>query len=305
MPKITSTNTSFASKRACVLNTMDGGKNKYMGIALDIAEKDDSVVIKTEPDIKFPKDQLLFHQADVDIAIFRKRNGEHVPKVVKSGDEKKYNVKVWLPAMMTVFSQLGENGSMGSKDYSGRVITDPKKAKFTLQMAAQVPEELEKYGDKFVENGESALKFVQDTVDQAMGVSFHDVDTLGVFSDRCDDDDEFKKGATHSVIKNSPNYGEIINLTRNLQGFQGEPQQPVFWRLAEDNSYERMYPKFIPRGTMLSVEMTFRAYQIPGQKYGMCGDLGKHILIVHMPTAEKPAKEERTTVPFDIPYIPF
>ena len=292
MTKITSINTSFASKRAQVLKQCNANKSTYSGTDLNTTPSKD----EDAPQEEFPDTCKTFQQEDLDVGIFKKRSGELLPKVIRKNDGKQRNVTVWLPPMKVKYSDLGKNGNLG------KFTEDPSKAKFSVTLLPGGPNDEE----TFINQGEEAIHFVRKWSNKCMGAAFHHEDTWKSLSSKHDDDVSFVKGAQHSVLKTIEDDDgeiEVLSLNRRLEGWSGEPNRPVFWKLKEDNTYEQVDPKFIKRGTILSVQMSFRSYKIPGGRYGMAGDLGKHILIVYIPPAQEMPK--RQTAPFNIPYIPF
>jgi len=186
---------------------------------------------------------------------------------------------------------LGPNGNL---KYSKEV----SKAKFTVSLEASAPKELKHLQEKFETDATKALKFVDAICNRSMTVAFRDESIWSSLTSKYDSDTNFVESAKHSVLKTDDDNIPFLNLTRRLEGWRGEPNRPTFWRLKEDNSYETIDPKYIPKGSMLSVQVSFRAYKIPGGMYGMAGDLGEHILVVH-----KPTKIEKKDTLFNIPYI--
>lgn len=288
MPKVSSINTSFASKRAHVLKQCNANKPEYSGTDLNTTAAKDEV-----PKEDFPDSCKTFEQEDFDVGIFKKRTGELLPKVIRKNDAKQRNLTFWLPPMKVKYSDLGKNGNLG------KFTEDPSKAKFSVTLMPGGPND----EDNFVKHGEKALGFVREWSDKCMGTAFHHEETWKSLTCKHEDDVSFVKGAQHSVLKNIDDELQVIQLTRRLEGWYGEPNRPVFWRLKEDNTYEQIDPKYIKKGTILSVQMSFRSYKIPGGRYGMAGDLGKHILVVYIPpNGQNTAKQ---TTPFNVPYIPF
>ncbi len=295
MPKHT-LNTSFASKRAQVLkrcNTVSD--SSYVGTSLNTSEtgSDDTPSPVKET---FPSKCQPFDHVELDVQIYKTKRGERIPKITRENDAKKVNVTFWINGTVR-YSDLGENGNLG------KFTEDVAKAKFSVTLEAKAPEGLGQVGENIAEKTEKTIEFVKEWSDKAMGAAFHDEETWKLQSRNHDDDISFISGAQHSVVK-TQSYDdvevEVLQLTRRLEGWYGEPNRPVFWNLKEDGEYEQVHPKYIKRGTVLSVQMTFRAYQIPGGRYGMAGDLGKHIIVVH-----NPSKKEKQTAPCGVPYIPF
>lgn len=288
MVKVTLKNTSFASKRAQVLQECNAKKKIYSGTELNT-----TAVVEEGPKEEFPESCKTFKQEELDVGIFKKRGGELLPKVMRKNDSKKRNVTFWLPPMKVKYSDLGKNGNLG------KFTEDPSKAKFTVTLVPGGPKDEE----AFVKQGEEALEFVSEWANKCMGAAYHDEDTWKALSSKHEDDTSFINGAQHSVLKTLDDDQEVIQLNRRLEGWSGEPNRPVFWRLKEDNTYEQIDPKYIKKDSILSVQMSFRAYKIPGGRYGMAGDLGKHILVVYSPPDNQKPKIQAT--PFNVPYIPF
>jgi hypothetical protein len=277
---------SFASKRAQILNECKKTKKDYTGANLKVEQTE-------EREEEFPTDVERFDQVDVDFAIYKKRNGECVPRVIREGDTKKKNLTFWLPPMKVKWSNLGPNGNLG------KYVKDPAKAKFTVSLEVSPPTELKTHREKFEADAVKAMNLVLQICDKSMALAHRDEDTWKNLTENYDDTLSFINDAKHSVLKRDGDDVLFLNLTRRLEGWRGEPNRPTFWRLKEDNSYETIDPKFIPKGSMLSVQVSFRAYKIPSSgMYGMAGDLGEHILVVH-----KPSKKEKKDTLFDIPYI--
>tara|TARA_B110000008_G_scaffold278484_1_gene322395 strand:+ start:159 stop:1022 length:864 start_codon:yes stop_codon:yes gene_type:complete len=278
---------SFASKRAQILNECKKTKKDYAGVTLKVEQTE-------EPEEDFPTDVERFDQVDIDFAIYKKKNGESVPRVIRMGDTKKKNLTFWLPPMQVKWANLGPLGNIKfSKEVS--------KAKFTVSLLADAPNELKDLKDKFEADAVKAMELVSQICDKSMSLAHRDEDTWKKLTENYDDSLSFINDARHSVLKRDGDDVPFLNLTRRLEGWRGEPNRPTFWRLKEDNTYETIDPKFIPKGSMLSVQVSFRAYKIPSSgMYGMAGDLGDHILVVH-----KPAKKEKKNTLFDIPYIAF
>ena len=297
--KVTIQNTSFASKRAQVLKRCQTTTGSYVGTGLNTSEKDSDSETQSPTKETFPLKCQPFDQVELDVQIFKKRGGELIPKITRVNDAKKVNVTFWVNGTVR-YSDLGENGNLG------KFTEDVKKAKFSVTLEANAPEELGDIAKTINKQTTDAIEFVKKWSNKAMGSAFHDEETWKSQSSKHEDDESFIAGAQHSVVKSQEDDDgevEVLQLTRRLEGWSGEPNRPVFWKMKEDGTYEQVYPKFIKRGAVLSVQMTFRAYQIPGGRYGMAGDLGKHIIVVHSPAAKK--KEEKSTAPFGIPYIPF
>ena len=280
---------SFASKRAHILNECKKSKNAYCGKSLTVQPTED-------PEEEFPTDVKRFDQVDFDVAIVKKKNGERIPRIINKGDTKNKTLSCWLPPMEVKYSDLGPNGNLGRYKYT----KDPQKARFTCSLLASAPPELNHLKEKFEADGEKALEFVESLCNKAMGIAYNDEDTWKNVKKDYEDVQSFIESAKHSVIKRDGDDILYLNLTRRLEGFRGEPNRPTLWRLKEDNSYETIDPKFIPKGSMLAVQIKFRAFKTPDGGYGMSGDIGDHILVVH-----KPAKKEEKSTLFDVPYIPF
>jgi hypothetical protein len=279
MPKTLKVN-SFASKRAQVLKECKN--NKYVGTKLMT-----ETPAPEEPTEFFPSECKAFYHLDIDVGIVKKRGGETLPKIHQKNDKRQKNVTFWLPPMQVKYSDLGKNGNLG------KFTQDPSKAKFSVTLLPGMNKDT-------VEKGEEAIKFVKEWCDSAMGAAFHDENTWPNLTKNHEDDTSFVQAAHHSLVKDVDDQ-EAISLNRRLEGWNGEPNQPVFWKMKKDGGYEQVHPKFIRHGTILMVQMSFRAFKIPGGRYGMAGDLGKHILVVKTPEKEKP----KNNTPFDIPYIPF
>lgn len=285
---------SFASKRAQIIKkAKSDDKGKYVGTKLDTTEKE-----PVKDEVEFPKVVKRSHELDdqLEVGIYsRKRKGVSFsdPKIILKGDGKKRNVTLWLPPMKVKYASLGENGNLG------RFTDDVNRARFTVQLESDVPEEMGEVRKSMEKAGDDAIDFIKKWSNQAMEIAFHDESTWTDKCKRYDDDQAFVKDAKHSVIKTDNEDIENISLTRRLEGWQGEPNRPYFWKLSEDNTYERIEPKYITSGSVLSVQMTFRAFNMP-DRHGMAGDLGQHIIVVYMPKRNKPK-----TNPLNIPYIPF
>lgn len=300
MTKVTVQNTSFASKRAQVLKRCQSTSgNSYTGTGLNISDKESDSEVQSPSTETFPSKCKEFGSEELDVQIYKKRGGELIPKITRENDTRMVNVTFWVTGTVR-FSDLGANGNLG------KFTEDVNKAKFSVTLQAKAPEELGQLGENIEKKTTEAIAFAKEWSDKAMGAAFHDEGTWKPQSKKHDDDTSFISGAQHSLVKmqeDDDGEVEVLQLTRRLEGWSGEPNRPVFWKMKEDGTYEQVHPKFIKRGAVLSVQMTFRAYQIPGGRYGMAGDLGKHIIIMHSPTTKK--KEEKPTAPFGIPYIPF
>lgn len=294
MSKRDLTTVSFASKRVQVLKRCKTDNTEYSGTKLNTAVTESPV-----PAEEFPENCKMYDSEDLDVAIYKKRSGEFLPKIIRRDDKRKTNVTMWLPPMRVVYSDLGQNGNLG------KFTEDPSKAKFMVTLEPGAPDSIKDLTEKYHELGDKAIEFVKGMCDKAMGTAYHDEDTWKNTCKKFDDDKAFIESAQHSVIKtieNDDGEKEVISLGRRLEGWSGEPNRPVFWRLTEDDRHEQVHPKFIRKGAILKCQMSFRSYQIPGGRYGVAGDLGKHILVVYSPPKEK--KVKRVTEP-DIPYIPF
>ena len=298
MTKTTMQNTSFASKRAQVLKRCNStAGSSYTGTSLNIS--DNGTETKTTVQETFPANCKEFCGVDLDVQIYTKRGGERIPKITRENDTKKGNVTFWVTGTVR-YSDLGENGNLG------KFTEDPTKARFSVTLQSKPNKELGTTGEIIANKTTEGIQFVKKWANKAMGVAFHDEETWKTASKKHNDDTSFISGAQHSVIKTQEDDDgevEVIQLTRRLEGWSGEPNRPVFWKVKEDGMYEQVDPKFIKKGAILSVQMSFRAYRIPGGMYGMAGDMGKHIIIVHSPVTKK--SEQKPTAPFGIPYIAF
>lgn len=295
MTKRDITTVSFASKRAQVLKKCKTENKEYSGTQLNTVATEQEV-----PAEEFPDKCKMYDAEELDIAIYRNKKKESLPKVIRKDDKRKTNVTMWLPPMKVVYSDLGKNGNLG------KFHQDPSKAKFMVTLEPGAPDSIKDLREKYQELGEKAIEFIKSTCDKAMGVAYHDEDTWKNVCKDYDDDKAFIEGAQHSVVKtidNDEGEREVISLGRRLEGWSGEPNRPVFWRLTKDDRHEQVHPKFIRKGAILKCQITFRTYKIPGGRYGVAGDLGKHILVVYSPKPDQ-KKPERTSTP-DVPYIPF
>lgn len=194
---------SFASKRAQIIKkAKSDDKGKYVGTKLDTTEKE-----PVKDEVEFPKVVKRSHELDdqLEVGIYsRKRKGVSFsdPKIILKGDGKKRNVTVWLPPMKVKYASLGENGNLG------RFTDDVNRARFTVQLESDVPEEMGEVRKSMEKAGDDAIDFIKKWSNQAMEIAFHDESTWTDKCKRYDDDQAFVK------MQNIPSLKRIMKILR-------------------------------------------------------------------------------------------
>ena len=288
---------SFENKREEALKRLKTHSASYKGTKLNIEKKSPDLGKEEFPNV--PE----FDQADIDVVINKNKRGDYNPKVVKKGDTREYNVTLTLPPMEVKWADLGENGNLGKFGNN-----DPSKAKFSVTLLPTIPDNLpasaEEHREAMLKRQQEAMEFVKKTCDTLMGAAYHDENTWKDVTKKFSDDKELMEGAQHSVIKtidDDDGEHEVLSLNRRLESFQGEPNRPTFW-INKGGNMEKIDVKYIPRGSLLMVQLVFRAYRVPGGRYGVSGDLGKHIVVVCRPEMKK---RKKPNLSVQIPYFEF
>jgi len=288
---------TFEQKREQVLKRLKTSPaEKPSGTKLELSPKvDDS------PKQLYPKINE-YDKTELDVSIYTKRGGrkEKVPKVHKKGDNKMYNVTLNLPPFRAHWSYLTGNGNHKRGTYGPEDIS---RARYTFTGYCGVPDAVKNVFPNLEKEQESALKWVGDMCDKAMAVAYHDEETWKDASSNYDDDTTFVENAKHSCIKMKTIDGvqvPTLCMTRRLEGFGGVDNTLIFWRIDEQGDYVKVDPKFITNGSLLSMQLVFRAFRTPGGDYGMAADIEKHVVVVYMEPREKKEKKQSS-----IPYVPF
>lgn len=288
---------TFQEKREQVLKRLKVSPEKPQGTQLELSPKVDDSPKQTYPKIN------EFDNVDLDVSIYTKRGGrkERVPKVHKKGDNKLYNVTVTLPPFRAHWSYLTGNGNHNKGTYGP---SDIKRARFTFTGYCGVPDAVKNVFPNLEKDQENALKWIEKMCDKCMGVAYHDEETWNDASSNYDDDETFIKMAKHSCLKMKNIDGTEVPalcMTRRLESFGGGDNSLVFWRINKDGKHEQIEPKFITNGSLLSMQLVFRAFRTPGGDYGMAADIEKHVVVVYMASKEKKEEVKQTKYPF----VPF
>ena len=289
---------SFELKREQVLKRLKTSPaEKPNGTKLELSPKvDDS------PKPTYPKTNE-FDSTELDVSIYTKRGGrkEKIPKVHKKGDNKMYNVTLTLPPFRSHWSYLTGNGNHKKGTYGPNDIS---KARFTFTGYGGVPDAVKNVFPNLEKDQQRALDWVQKMCDKSMAVAYHDEETWKDASAKHEDDTSFVDNAKHSCLKMKTIDGTEVPtlcMTRRLEGYGGVDNSMVFWRIDENGDYVKIDPKFITNGSLLSVQLIFRAFRTPGGDYGMAADLDKHVVVVYMEPREKKEEKKQSK----IPYVPF
>lgn len=245
----------------------------------------------------------------LEISMIKRRNGEFIPKVHRKDDARKRNMPFLLPTMAVKWQNLGKEGNLNKK--MGRyTVTDVNKARYTASLEPGCPAELEKLMPTLVEEQQQFMKALKTVCEGHMQLVFHHDDDSSW--DKTKDGKEledFVSDANYSCIKsvkdeNDDDY-EIISLARRLTDFQGNPNEPVFWKINPDGKFETIEPRYIPKGSLIQCTGTLRAYNVNSEMYGVSMDMGRDIIVVWMPPKKtKEEKEVKTTLP-SVPFISF
>tara|TARA_B100001057_G_scaffold239768_1_gene239998 strand:- start:976 stop:1854 length:879 start_codon:yes stop_codon:yes gene_type:complete len=287
---------SFEQKREQVLKRLKVSPEKPKGTKLELSPKQES-----------PKEKFSvvneYDKVNLDVTIYQKRGGakERIPKVHKKDDGKQYNVTVSLPPFRAHWSYLTGNGNHNKGPYGPK---DIKRARYTFTGYTGVPDAVKNVFPNLEQEQEKALKWIGDMCDKCMGVAYHDEETWKDATAKYDDDQSFIENAKHSCLKmKNINGSEVpaLCMTRRLEGFGGTDNSLVFWRINEEGEYVQIEPKYITNGSLLSMQLVFRAFRTPGGDYGMAADIEKHVVVVYMEKGQK--KEEVKTSAY--PYVPF
>ena len=97
--------------------------------------------------------------------------------------------------------------------------------------------------------------------------------------------DEFISSANSCIKKVKDKNGDlydIITLQRRWRDFQGNPNNPVFWKTNAEGDFEVIEPKFIPKGSFLQCTGSLRAFKV-ADKYGVAMDMGRDIIVIYIP----------------------
>lgn len=258
-------------------------------------------------DLDLPK-----NLADIqwDVSMIKRRNGEFTPKVHLKDDQRKKNMSFLFPKMQVKWQNLGKEGNL-NKTMGKYTVTDVNKARYTASLEPGCPEELSKLLPTLEEEQKEFMGVLKHVCDSHMEHAYHHDDTSW---NRTRDErelEEFVSSANYSCFKtvkdeNDDTY-EIVSIARRLTDFQGNPNNPVFWKVNAEGKFEVIEPKYIPKGSLIQCTGTLRAYNINKEMYGVSCDMGRDIIVVWMPPKDgkKTNTEEKKKSLPSVPFISF
>jgi hypothetical protein len=271
------------------------------------AEKWTSVDLTTSAKTASPKKNyelnmpVTLTDMDTQVSMKKRRNGESLPHVHLKTDGRMKNTPFLLPCLIKRYGQLTGEGNLG------KFSNLPNKCRYTVSLEPNmVPEWAnDEQKEAFVDQQREFYDKMLETCKEMMTAAFlQEADASWDVCKSGRELEDFVKDANFSCLKiakdkNDDKY-EVINLTRRLTDFQGNPNAPVFWKMNQDGEFDVIEPKYIAKGSFIQCSGTLRAYKVDANMYGVSMDLGRDIIVVSMPKKETPKKKvsNNPSVPF-------
>ena len=244
-----------------------------------------------------------FTDMDTEVSMWKRRNGETIPKLHLQGDGRMKKFLFSLPAMRVKWQQLGKEGNMNRR-IGKSVITDINKARITASLENGCPDDLASVFPDLVDQQENFQAHLLLKCKEHMESAFlQDEDPSWDRFKAGKEMEDFVEKANFSCIKpqtdeNGDEY-TVVNVTRRVVDFQGNPNECKFWKSNEKSEYEQIEPKYIRKGSLIRCMGSLRAYKTPNM-YGVSLDLERDIVVVWMPPLEDRSqqKTEEPAIPF-------
>lgn len=225
---------------------------------------------------------------DSDYITWNSRGTKNV-KLVKKG-ERKQGTFLLCPLMVRS-ADLGENGNFDD-------AKDLAKARYIVELEAGCPETLTKHFPDLEKTQTECMETVQKVVNGGLEYCFHEDE---LWENRNKEDlDEFMKDAHHSWDKEytfNRKKNKYLKLSKRLTSYDGGSNRPTFWKKNIHGTYDVLDVEDIPPGSLVSVQISIRYYNIEDSMYGASIDIGDNILVSYIP---KPSTHSD-----DLPFIDF
>ena len=273
-----------------------------------------SVSLQDDGHEVLPKQNLIRATApslvaiDTEVSMWKRRNGESIPKLHTKGDSRKKKVLFTLPTLVVKWQNLGKEGNLNRK-MGNHTVTDINKAKITVSLEKGCPEQLKTLFPNLLGEQEAFFNALNEKCREHMEVAFVQEDDRSWDAIKKGKEmDEFVNGANFSCIKkiqdeHDDSY-EIINMARRVLDFQGNPNECAFWKSNDKGEYEQIEPKYIRKGSLLRCMGSLRSYKVSAEMYGVSMDLERDIVVVWMPPEEQQKPQEKTVDPV-APFLNF
>ena len=267
----------------------------------------DSTVQETGATNEFVRSIAIpLHEMETEVSLWRKRNGQFIPKLHMKGDARKKKITFGLPPMVVKWQSLGKEGNFNKK-MGNNVITDINKARFTVSLTKGCPKALEAVFPTLVNQQNEFYNALVSKCREHMEIAYIQEDDSSWHTDG-KEMSEFVEGANFSCLKShTEEDGEkvtLVNLTRRVVDFQGDSNQCVFWKSNENGEFIQIEPKYIRKGSLLQCIGSLRSYNVNEDMYGVSMDLERDIVVVWMPPVEKEKSKQGPVQPV-IPFIKF
>lgn len=249
----------------------------------------------------------ILSEIETEVSMWKRRNGESIPKMHMKGDSRMKKVIFGLPTMVVKWQNLGKEGNLNKK-IGKYTVTDINKARITVTLEKGCPDELATVFPSLVGDQESFLEALRQLCKEHMEMAYlQEEDNSWDVCKGKKEMDEFVKDANFSCIKmvrdeNDDMY-EVISTARKVLDFQGNPNECVFWKSNANGEYEQIEPKYIRKGSLIKCMGSLRSYKMSADMYGVSMDLERDIVVVWMPPVEK--KVQRTTLEPATPFLSF
>lgn len=250
----------------------------------------------------------VLNAMETEVSLWKKRNGDMIPKLHMKGDARKKKIVFGLPSMIVKWQNLGKEGNL-NKRMGNNVITDINKARITVSLERGCPEELESVFPTLVGEQENFHEELTRKCKEHMEVAFvqeedHSWDGCKAGKEM----EDFVDGANYSCLKSFKDENEdtieLVSMTRRVLDFQGNPNECVFWKSNEKGEYVQIEPRYIRKGSLIRCMGSLRSYNVNESMYGVSLDLERDIVVVWMPPVEDKTPVEKTKAPV-IPFLNF
>ncbi len=250
----------------------------------------DSSIDVTLPDTKKPKMSYTYKnkyddvQYDIHTAV-KQKSGDKYPKIIYK-EKPRRAAPVFTLAPMTVFSSfVGRDGDLNirtkSKESARYVL------KLGVGMSKLAPASLHTYVT--TETQQTCLDWTRRLGKEALEYAFHDDE---IWPDLPKDDDEefIEKGnlAYMKRVIDDEKEHNVIVLQSRLDDYNGNSNEPRFWRKDKDGEYVQEKIDELTTGSIVIPRASFRLWggdfsKNPMKKdfkWGVSADLGRDIVIV-------------------------
>ena len=226
---------------------------------------------------KYDDTQYAMHTA------VKQKSGEKYPKIIYEDKPRKATPAFTLAPMTVYHSYLGRDGDLNirtkNKDSARYVL------KIGVGVSKLLPDSLKSYVT--AEKQEACLDWARSLGQEALEYASHDDE---VWPELPKDDDFVEKGnlAYMKTVVDDEKEHDVIVLQSRLDDYNGNSNEPRFWRKTKDGEYVQEKIDELTPGSIVVPRASFRLWggdfsKNPLKKdfkWGASADLGRDIVIV-------------------------